>query len=110
MHSYTFLSNKSGMSLIELLIVIGLTTLVFGSLLGTFQFMVGLIGTSKAQAGALALANEKMEYIRSLDYNDVGTISGIPDGLIPQNSTSTLNGTVYSERVFIQYVDAPEDG
>ncbi len=102
--------NKSGMSLIELLIVIGLVTLVFGSLLGTFQFMVALIGSSKAQAGAIALANEKVEYIRSLGYDDVGTIGGIPEGVIPQYSTTTLNGVEFHERVFIQYIDAPQDG
>ena len=110
MHSLSLRNNNRGMSLIELLIVIGLTTLVFGSLLGTFQFMVSLIGSSKAQAPALALANEQMEYIRSLPYDDVGTISGIPDGLIPQNSSTTLNGIVYNQRVLIQYVDAPQDG
>lgn len=99
-----------GMTLVELLIAIGLITIVFGGLFGTFQFMLTLINSSKAQAGALALANEKIEYIRSLEYDDIGTVGGIPEGLLAQNSTTTLNGIEYTERLLIQYVDAPEDG
>lgn len=110
MHTERFNTTQSGMSLVELLIAIGLLTLVFGALLGSFQFMIKLIGSSKAESGALALANEKMEYIRSLPYDDVGTVSGIPEGLIPQNSSTTLNGVAYDERVLIEYIDSPEDG
>jgi hypothetical protein len=69
-----------------------------------------LVGASKAHAGALSLANERMEYIRSLPYDTVGTISGIPNGPIPQSATTTLNGVDYTERVLIEYVDAPQDG
>lgn len=98
------------MTLVELLVAIGLVTLIFGGLIGSFQFMMTLVGSSKAHAGALALANERMEYIRSLAYDDVGTVGGIPDGPIPQNSTTTLNGVAYNERVLISYVDAPQDG
>ena len=104
-HTYT-----RGMSFVELIIAAAILTLVFGGLLGFFQTAVKLIDNSKARAGAVALANERLEYIRSLPYNDVGTISGIPPGNIPQNATTTLNGTEYSERILIEYVDAPEDG
>ena len=110
MYTRMSIKNTRGMTLVELLIAIGLIGLVFGGIIAGFQFTLALIGSSKAQAGALALANERMEYIRSLAYADVGTLGGIPEGPLPQNSTSTLNGIVYQERVLIQYVDAPEDG
>jgi len=110
MYTRTPSKHTRGMTLVELLIAIGLIGLVFGGIIAGFQFTLALIGSSKAQAGALALANEKMEYIRSLAYADVGTVGGIPDGPLPQNSTTTLNGILYEERILIQYVDAPEDG
>lgn len=103
-------THIKGMTLVELLVAIGVLMLVFGGLMGSIQFVMALIGSSKAQAGGIALANEKIEYIRSLPYDDVGTVGGIPNGLIPQNSSTTLNGIEYSERVLIGYVDAPEDG
>jgi hypothetical protein len=40
----------------------------------------------------------------------VGTISGLPAGNIPQISTSTLNGFLFSERTLIEYIDDGADG
>jgi hypothetical protein len=51
-----------------------------------------------------------MEYIRSLPYDSVGTIGGIPSGVIPQNATTTLNGILYHERVLIANIDSSDDG
>lgn len=103
-------TNARGFSLVELLVTAAIVSLVFGGLLGSIQFALKLISGSKASASALALANEQLEYIRSLSYADVGTVGGIPSGSIPQNSTTTLNGMVFYERVFIQYIDSPDDG
>jgi hypothetical protein len=99
-----------GMTLIEVIFSIAVLVLVFGGIMVSFQFMLALVGSSKAQAGAIALANEKLEYIRSLPYDSIGTIGGIPDGPIPQVSTTSMNGVKYTERVLIEYIDAPEDG
>ncbi len=103
-------NNNRGFSFVELLISVAIMVLVFGGLFAGIQAMIQVIGNSKASTGALALATERMEYIRSLSYDSVGTIAGIPNGAIPQNATRTLNGVTYNERVLIEYVDAPEDG
>ncbi|MFT7506999.1 MAG: prepilin-type N-terminal cleavage/methylation domain-containing protein [Acidimicrobiales bacterium] len=103
-------AQHRGFTFVEILVTIAIFTLVFGGLFGGFQLMLQLIGKSKAQAGALALMSEKMEYIRSLPYNNVGTIAGVPNGNIAQTSTTTLNGIVYNERILIQYVDDVADG
>lgn len=99
-----------GLSLVEMLVTIAVFALVFGGLFTAVQFTLKIMSSSKATTSALSLANERIEYIRSLSYNDIGTISGIPDGSIPQNSTTTLNGITFYERVLIQYVDSPDDG
>lgn len=101
---------RRGFSFVELLVTAAIISLVFGGLLTALQSSINLISNSKASAGAIAIANERMEYIRSLPYDSVGTVAGIPSGSIPQNATSTLNGITYVERILIQYVDAPEDG
>lgn len=110
MYMHKHKHTHAGMSFIEVLITAAIVTLVFGGLMAAFQLSVSLIGKSKAEAGALALANEQLEYIRSLDYDSVGTVGGIPDGPIPQTATATLNGITYTERVLIAYVDSPDDG
>ncbi|MEZ4200182.1 MAG: prepilin-type N-terminal cleavage/methylation domain-containing protein [Candidatus Paceibacterota bacterium] len=109
-HPQLTLETQRGFSFIEVIVASALLLLIFSGLLAGIQLMMELIGHSKAEAGARSLAVAKMEYIRSFEYDEVGTISGIPSGPIPQNSTTTLNGVTYNERVLIQYVDREEDG
>ena len=103
-------SRRRGVSLVEVVIVSALAAIVFTGLFSGLQLMINIISNSKAEAGARSLAVERMEYIRSLPYNDVGTVLGIPAGSIPQTSTTSLNGIQYNERVLIQFIDRPEDG
>jgi hypothetical protein len=102
--------TTSGFSLVEAVVVSALATVVFGALFLSFEFTLDLINNSRAKLSALSVANDRMEYFRSLPYDDVGTILGIPPGNIPQNSTTTLNGIEFSERVLVEYVDDPADG
>ena len=94
----------------EVLVTAALVALVFGGLFAAVQAMVNLISDSKAKAGAVALATERLEYIRSLAYDYVGTDGGVPSGAIPQTRTVTLNDKSFTERVLIEYVDDPADG
>ncbi|MCA9367888.1 carboxypeptidase regulatory-like domain-containing protein [Candidatus Kaiserbacteria bacterium] len=103
-------THTRGLTLVELLITSAISVTIFAALFGSFQYTLGLMEYSKAKLSALSLANDRMEYFRSLPYNDVGTLSGIPSGVIPQNSTSTLNGIDFSERVLVEYVDDAADG
>ncbi len=102
--------NERGFTFVEMLITAAVVTLVFGGLFLSVQVALQHIGMSKAKTGAVSLAGERIEYLRSLKYDSVGTIAGIPSGLIKQNSTTTLNGVLYYERVLIEYIDSPDDG
>lgn len=100
----------AGFSFVEVLVTAAIVALVFGGLFGAVQAMINLINDSKAKAGATALATERLEYIRSLEYDAVGTDGGVPAGTIPQMRNVTLNNLMYSERVLIEYVDDEADG
>lgn len=102
--------SVSGFTLVELLVGIGLLLLIFVGILGVMRLSVILIATTSADIGAVALANEQLEMLRSLPYDDVGTVSGIPAGSILQNESITLNNVAYNRRTFIEYVDDPQDG
>lgn len=104
------LQQNRGFSLVEILVVSAIMLVVFGGLLISFRYSLELISHSRAKLTALTLANDNMEYIRSLSYNAVGTVLGIPSGLIPQVSTTTLNGIVFTKRVLIEYIDDDADG
>jgi prepilin-type N-terminal cleavage/methylation domain-containing protein len=107
---FTHFVQNRGFSFVELIVTVAIFSLVFSGLFAGFQVMTALIGSSKAKAGALSLMSSRMEYIRSLPYNTIGTNGGVPSGTIPQHSTTTLNGITYTERVLIQYIDDPADG
>lgn len=102
--------TSKGSSLIDVLVGVAILMIVFVGIFGIFKLSIELVLSSKAKTGALALANEQMEFLRSLSYDDVGTLGGIPSGNIQQEETIVLNQTVYTRRTFIQYVDDPKDG
>ncbi|NOY35417.1 MAG: hypothetical protein GXP44_00605 [bacterium] len=105
-----FARKKSGFSLIESLIGTALMLVVFLSIFGVFNLSIKLVGKTKAKAGAVALANERMEMIRNLPYKEVGTLGGMVPGNIPQTETIVLNGIEYTRKVDVRYVDDPKDG
>ena len=98
------------MTLIDTVVGTAIMLIVFMGVFAAFQLSVDIILNNKARAGATALANERMEYIRSLTYTQIGTVGGIPTGIIPQTEAITLNGISYTRRTFIQYADDPGDG
>jgi type II secretory pathway pseudopilin PulG len=110
MYLEKFKKGTSGFSLIEVIVVISLTALIFGALFVSFEYSLKLIAQSRAKMTALSLSTDRVEYLRSLPYNSVGTVSGIPNGNIPQNRVVSLNGIDFNERVLIEYVDDPSDG
>lgn len=99
-----------GLSLIDVLVGSALFLVIFLALIGLARSSLLLASLAKAKAGATAVANTQVEYIRSLPYDSTGTVGGIPAGDVAQNSTTTVNGLSYGVRTFIQYVDDPADG
>jgi len=83
---------------------------VFVGIVGAFRLSIMAVSNNKARAGAIALANERLEYIRSLSYDSIGTAGGIPPGAIPQTETVSLNDVSYTRRTFVSYEDDPGDG
>ncbi len=99
--------QSRGYSLIELILVIAIVLMVFTAIIGMFRAGVDLLALNKARGTALTLAGDQLEFIRSLSYNAVGTVGGIPAGSIPQLETIEMNGHTYVRRTFIQYYDDP---
>lgn len=103
-------TDTRGFTLVEIVVVIALVALVFGGLFASVNSLILVINNSKSKAAATALMTERLEYIRSLSYNSVGTIGAPPYGPLPQQRQVVLNGETYYERVIIDYVDDPADG
>lgn len=102
--------SQRGLSLVEVLVVSGIIAVIFAGLLGGFVYTLNLINDTKSRQTALSVIEAQMEFIRSLSYDAVGTVSGIPAGAIPQVATTSLNGIAFTVRTLVEYVDDPADG
>lgn len=103
-------SPESGMSLIDTLVGSALMLVIFLGIAGVFQLSVNVVTNNRARAGAIALANERMEYLRSLSYTQIGVIGGIPAGNVPQEEAVILSDIGYTRRTMVLYSDDSSDG
>ena len=109
----------AGFTLIEALALL----FVFGVIVTTF-YQTWTLGTqqildAKNRLGAVALANQKMEVVRSLPYANIGTkhsngsggwLYGIPAGDILEDETVSASNATFHVHTFVEYVDDSFDG
>ncbi|TSC63429.1 MAG: hypothetical protein Athens041674_114, partial [Parcubacteria group bacterium Athens0416_74] len=103
-------SRERGVTLIDTLVGSALMLVVFLGIAAAFELSVEVVSNNKARAGAIALANERMEYLKSLTYPQIGVEGGIPAGNVPQLESVALNGVSYTRRIFVAYTDDLKDG
>lgn len=108
-HTLPF-QRRRGVSLLDTVVGLGLMLVVFAGIAAAFQYTITVVSGNKSRAGAIALANDRLEYLRSLPYAQVGTSGGIPSGAIAQSETVSWNGTTYTRKTFVRYVDDAGDG
>jgi hypothetical protein len=99
-----------GVSLVDVVVGSALFLIIFLGLFAILRASIAVSGLAKLKAAATAIATSQIEYIRSLDYDAVGTVAGIPSGNIPQNATTTQAGLEFDVRTYIIYADDPADG
>jgi len=101
---------SKGQSYIEVIITIAILSILFAALFALVTTSYELISFTRSRITAIHLAQEKMEIIRNLPYDNLGTIGGIPMGELPQNESITRNDLSYDIETSIVYVDDPFDG
>ncbi len=99
-----------GMSFMDVIVGTALMLIIFTALTGLLRSSIEVSALAKDKSIATTIAESQMEYLRSLSYDSVGTVGGIPAGFVPQISTTTQNGIVFTVRTFIDYKDDPADG
>ena len=110
MHHASCIRHPRGFTLIEALTLLFIFSIITVTFFQMYATGTRLIIESKNRLGATALANQKIEIIRSIDYSTIGTINGIPAGDIPEYETINVNTVRYRVHTAIQYVDDAFDG
>jgi type II secretory pathway pseudopilin PulG len=103
-------NKKSGLTLVESLVGIGLLLIVFIGIFGLVRLNIKIVAQSKSKTIATALANQKIELARNLAYDQVGTVGGIPSGVIPETENIERNEIAFTVKTTVIYVDDLFDG
>lgn len=103
--------KSKGFTLVELLVALTIMVVVITpltiALIKNGQFMV----RNKEKLIAESVASEQIEIIRNLPYDDIGTDTGWPHGIItPCPNPITKDGITFQTQVMIDDVDDPYDG
>ena len=72
--------NKKGSTLIEIIVALTVFSLISGSLALLLNLGLKISTDDKARNIALSVAQQKMELIKNLPYDDIGLIGGVPAG------------------------------
>ncbi len=72
--------------------------------------VVELSARIRTKTIATQIASEQIEFIRNLQYSNVGIISGIPSGVIPATKNVSRGNVTFSVNTTIRNIDLPADG
>lgn len=103
-------TNYKGFTLIEALVVLFVFSVITVTFYQAWSLGTQHIINAKNRLGATALANEQMEIVRSLIFDNIGTTTGIPHGTLEENQTIAVNTTRYIVHIVVQFVDDSTDG
>ena len=104
--------NEQGFTLVELMLSLVVLLIIAIAFFNLYISVLHSSVVAQRQAVALSLANNQMEYLKSLPYNNLAVAGGsIPSTTtIPASFTTTENAHTYVVKTAIEYVDDAYDG
>lgn len=106
---------KDGFNLIEVVVGLALFLLVAVALFSLMTSGLKIVNTDQHRTTALGIARKRMEHVKNLPYDDVGTVGGVPSGDLEQTLTEVWNNVTFTVTTGIRYIDdefddlAPDD-
>lgn len=101
-------TSNAGLSLVEILVAVFLLGVAAVAMVGLTSLGTRLSIESERQTVAQAVVNEKIEFVRSLTYEDVGYADAAgdePDGVLTRQETARRNQQDYGLDVLIEIID-----
>jgi len=102
--------SSPGQVLIGVIISMGIFTILSHAVITLVFTAYDLIIFTRTRTAAQHIANQKIETIRNLPFDSVGTVGGIPPGFLEQEESILRNGQRYNVKTAIIYVDDGFDG
>lgn len=104
------MESRKGTSLIDLVISMGILGVLFGGIYLVYFSVVTAIANIGVRTAASAAIDQEIETIRNLPYSSVGTVFGVPSGVIPQSQTVSIENFTFTLQTTIRNIDDPFDG
>lgn len=105
-----FVNKQKGFSLVETLVGVAIFLIITVAVYSGYVQILRGVQILKVKNTAASLANELIEVVRNLPYDDVGIVNGLPPGKIPRNQTINRNNIDFDVEVSIRSIDDPFDG
>ena len=99
------MNNEKGFSLMEVVVSMLVISVVILGIYSLMIFSINVTNDNKYFVEAIEIANQKLEQIRNLPYDDVGTLAGSPVGVIPDYETLVREGSFDIHTTVIFYDD-----
>ena len=104
------LKFSAGFSLIDVVLAIGIIALLFGGIFVVYFSILDLVKNIDVKVSATSVLNRQVEIIRNVPYEGVGTVGGVPSGVIPQEQTIIFGYFIFSIKTTVRNIDDPFDG
>jgi len=102
--------TRRGTSLIDLLISMGIITVLFGGVYLVYFSILTSITNIGVRTAASTVIGQEIETVRNLPYDSVGTVGGVPPGVIPQAQSVTQGKFTFILQTTVRNIDDPFDG
>ncbi len=106
----TVMESRRGTSLIDLIMALGILALLFSGIYLVYFSVLDAIVNVELRASASSVLNQEIEVIRNLPYGSVGTVGGIPAGLIPAEQSVPYGTRTFFITTTVRNIDDPFDG
>lgn len=103
------LSSK-GFTLLETLLGLAILTVVTSAIYFSYANVLEIIQAAQYNSAALSIIETEVETVRNMRYEDVGTIGGIPSGILTASRSVEFGGAQYHVNTFVRTIDDPADG
>lgn len=110
---------QSGFTLVEILVSLVIVLILVIAFVPMFELVAKTVSSNKAKDTATSLANQQIEYLRTLPYivvddngnidesqQQLGTINGNPPGSVPEVINKPIQNKEYIVRTNISWTDA----
>ncbi len=104
------LHSQSGVSLIEVLITICIFLILVGGIYFTFANVLEIMGRTRLRTLATSVLNKEIEILRNVPFDQVGTVSGSPAGVLLAQKTVLYENNSFVVKSYVRNIDDAFDG